>query len=275
MSPSPTTIIARLEHVDAYLGETHALRDLSWRMESGQNWAILGPNGAGKSALIKLLASDVYPAPRPDAAFEILSRNRMAPGVNIWELRKEIGIISPELQADYLPDTPGLHVVLSGYFSSNGMYDRVTARQRARARDIIGELGVTHLEKRPIGTVSYGEARRLLIARALIHDPHLLVFDEPTQGLDLAAAEHFLHRIGELAARGHAIVIVTHHLHEIIAPITHIALLRDGQIRKSGPKAKLMRAGIFREAYKIPIRIVRQDDRYWALPALIRGQSAK
>lgn len=255
-----------LEHIDLYLGDTHALRDLSWAVKPGENWALLGPNGAGKSALLKLLSGDRYPRPREESVYRVCGYDRLRPGCNVWDLKKILGIISPELQANYLPDTQGISVVLSGFFSSNGLYEDITPEQLSTALDAMDRLGVRHLERRTIGAMSYGEARRLLIARALIHEPKLLVFDEPTTGLDLAAAEYFLDSVQQLAVEGYSIIIVTHHLPEIISAITHVGVIRDGKIDRSGPKHDVVTSDLFKELYGMDFEVHVENERYWITP---------
>ena len=255
-----------LEHIDLYLGDTHVLRDLSWRVTPGENWALLGPNGAGKSALLKLLSGDRFPRPREDCVYEVCGYDRLRTGCNVWDLKRILGVISPELQANYLPDTPGVNVVLSGFFSSNGLYNETTTEQRSSALEAMERIGVRHLEKRLMGAISYGESRRLLIARALIHQPQLLIFDEPTTGLDLAAAESFLETVQGLAKDGYSIVIVTHALPEIIPAITHVGVIRDGQIERSGTKDKIVTRQLFHDLYDLDVAIEKRDERFWLIP---------
>ena len=269
---NPAEIV--LEHIDLYLGDTHALRDLNWRMQPGENWAMLGPNGAGKSALLKLLAGDHFPVPRSDAQYRVCGFDRLTPGTNVWDLKRCLGIVSPELQGRYDPATPGLNVVLSGFFSSNGLYESTTDEQNKAALSAMERIQAGHLAERSLGNMSYGEARRLLIARSLIHDPPLLVFDEPTNGLDMGTAESFLTSIGELAAQGHALLIVTHHLHEIIPALTHVAIMRNGRIDHAGEKNEIMHATMFEDLYGLSLDLHKRDGRYWALPATNPSEDA-
>jgi iron complex transport system ATP-binding protein len=255
-----------LEDIDLFVGGTHALCRFSWRTDPGQNWAILGPNGSGKSSLIKLLAGQLYPVAKPESQFLFFGRDRMRPGVNIWEIRRSIGIVSPELQSTYLPEWTGLDVVLSGFFSSNGVYDTVSASQRAAAHAALDRMQATHLAQRPIGAVSYGEARRLIIARALIHNPSMLVFDEPTNGLDPGSAEDFLATIEELGETGLSILIVTHHIHEILPSITHVVILKSGRVHHSGPKSNILTADVLHDTFGTRFNLVQDNGRYWTVP---------
>ena len=135
-------------------------------MDPGENWAILGKNGAGKSALLKLLSGDVHPLVRRGSKFFFGGHDRFKPGFGLWDIRHQIGVVSPELQSHYLPETTGLEVVLSGFYGSNGLYLTPTALQRRNALKAVDGLGLLALKQRPLGTLSYGQTRKLLIARA-------------------------------------------------------------------------------------------------------------
>lgn len=263
MAPEPDILLA---DIDLYIGGTHALRRFSWQADQGQNWAILGPNGSGKSSLIKLLAGQLYPVAKPESRFLFFGRDRMCPGVNIWDIRRRIGIVSPEVQANYLPDWTGLDVVRSGFFASNGVYDTVSSAQENAARDALDRMHAAHLAERRIGGVSYGEARRLIIARALIHDPSMLMFDEPTNGLDPGSAEDFLATIDDLAGTGLSILIVTHHVHEILPTITHVAILKSGAVHRHGTKSEMLTGDNLHDAFGTSFELEQSNGRYWTVP---------
>src|SRR5262249_35840466 len=157
------------------------LRNIDWQMRPKENWVILGRNGSGKSTFLKLIAGDLHAA-----AGSAIQRFRMTARHTLWDLRKKIGVVSAELQVRYSEALTGTDVIASGFFSSIGLIDRVTARQRAQVRTLTRRLGLQSLAQRSVQRLSYGEFRQILLARALVHDPALLLFDEPFDGLDTA-----------------------------------------------------------------------------------------
>ena len=156
--------------------------------------------------------------------FEFTSRN------TLWEVKRKIGFISPELQSNYREPLTGAEVIASGFFSSIGLARRVSRAQRRRVAVLVGELGLRHLSTRSVLQMSYGEFRRILLARALVHRPELLICDEPFDGLDVEARATLARALGDVARRGTSVVMVTHHRNDLPACITHIAELKSGAI---------------------------------------------
>jgi iron complex transport system ATP-binding protein len=260
---------ALLELNDAHLARDGVaiLRGMSLRIEQGQHTAILGPNGAGKSTLVRLIHRDDYPfarEPGERAPLRLFGRERW----NVFELRKHMGIVSGDLQYRFVTDdlTDALDAVLAGFFSSQvidvGMI--VTRAQRMAAMKALERLGAAHLAHRRLPTLSTGEARRVLIARALAHDPGALLLDEPTTGLDFVAQRTLLETLRTLAHAGTTLVLVTHHLEEILPEIEHVIVLRGGRVFASGNKRDVLCAGILSEAYGAPIRVQERGGYYHA-----------
>lgn len=206
------------------------LYDIDWTLRPGEHWAILGDNGAGKSTLVGLITGAVRPSTGSAQWFG------QPEAFNVWDIRRRIGLVSPELQADYRYNVTALEMVLSGYFSSIGLYEQPSPEREQRAAQLVGMVGLDGHQDRPIRTLSYGQQRRLLIARALAPRPELLLLDEPCTGLDPAARAEFLDAVETLAASGLTVVFVTHHLDEIPAPIANCLVLRNGRIAASGPR---------------------------------------
>ena len=229
--------------------------------------AILGPNGAGKTTLLKVVNREIYPVLKEGSWVRILGRSTW----NVWELRSHIGVVSHDLQTRYRDKTSGLDVVVSGYLSSVGIHgilaDRISAEQRAEARQVMAELGVDSLADTPLRHMSTGQQRRCLLGRALVHDPDTLILDEPTAGLDLTASFDYLARIRELVAKGKNIVLVTHLLNEIPPDIERIVLLREGSIIADGPKDEVLTEDNLLATYGTPIRLSCIDGYYLATPA--------
>jgi len=234
-----------------------ALDDISLRIEAGEHVCILGPNGCGKSTLIKTITRECYPVVREGSSITILGRERW----NIFELRSLLGIVSPDLQGACTTEATGRDVVLSGFFSSTRIFPHhhPDPAQLALAGRALERMGVAHLAARPVAHMSSGEAKRTLIARALVHDPRALLFDEPSNALDIAAQLQLRAAMRELAQSGIAILLVTHHVSEIIPEIERLILLRDGRIIADGPKAEVLTSEGISALFGIPLGISQQD----------------
>jgi len=224
------------------LRDGRALLDaLSLDIAQGQHTAILGPNGSGKSTLVKLIERRVYPLVHADGApvARVFGRDRW----NVAELRSLLGVVSADLRREFeASGESALHAVLSGFFASMtlGPGHRVDDDMRHRAHDALARVGAGHLAARDVSTLSTGEARRVLIARALVHRPQALLLDEPCAGLDPGTRRRFLDLLGELARGGTTLLLVTHHVEEIVPEIGHVVMLRDGQVFAEGPKTSLL-----------------------------------
>ncbi len=196
MNPSAPPLLD-LRNVTVLRGPNVALDRLSLRIAVGEHVCILGPNGSGKSTLIKTLTRECYPLQREDSTLSILGSSLW----NIFELRSSLGIVSPDLLAACTTDATCLDVVISGFFSSTRIFPnhQPLSEHRARAHDALARMGIAHLAHRPVLEMSSGEAKRTLIARALVHDPHTLLFDEPGNTLDIAGQLELRHALRELA----------------------------------------------------------------------------
>ena len=259
--------LLEVRNASVFRGDTRVFRDFSLTIPQHQPVAILGPNGSGKTTLLKLINREMYPVPDKASSVRILGRDRW----NVWELRSRIGIVSHDLQANYRPETTGLDVVLSGFLSSIGIHgllrSRISAEQRERAMVTLRELGAADLAEKPLDRMSTGQQRRCLLGRALVHDPDTLILDEPTAGLDLAAAFDYLDRIRRLARAGKNIVLVSHSLSEIPPEIDRVILLREGKIIADGSKDQVLTATNLLLTYGVEARIAVVDGYYLAYPA--------
>ena len=234
-------------------GDRAALQNISLRIESGEHVCILGPNGCGKSTLIKTITRECYPLAREDSAMRILGRERW----DIFELRTHLGIVSPDLLASCTTDSTGRDVVLSGFFSSTRIFphQHPDADHLTRADAALARVGISHLAQRPLVQMSSGEAKRTLIARALVHQPDTLLFDEPSSALDIAAQLQLHETMRELARCGLAILLVTHHVSEIIPEIDRVILLRDGEILVDGSKQNVLTEDNLSRLFGVQVRI--------------------
>jgi iron complex transport system ATP-binding protein len=238
-------------------GDRTALRDLTLEIARGEHVCILGPNGSGKSTLIKTVTRECYPLVREGSRLSILGQERW----NVFELRSLLGIVSPDLLASCTTDATGRDVVLSGFFSSTRIFPhhQPDPQHLARARAVLERLGIAHLADRAVAHMSSGEAKRTLIARALVHNPQTLLFDEPSNALDIGAQLQLRGTMRELARSGMGILLVTHHVSEIFPEMERVVLLCEGRILADGPKASVLTAGRLSELFGVPVRLGEQD----------------
>ena len=262
--PDPKLI--EIHDATIWRGSTCVFENLTLDIEQHERVAILGPNGSGKTTLLKTINREIYPAAKAGSYIRILGKNRW----NVWELRKQIGVVSNDLHQRYTPTTTAIEVVVSGFFSSIGVHgtlaERVTSDQIAAAKGTMAELGIESLRDTPLDRMSSGQQRRCLLARALVHDPVTLVLDEPTSGLDFSASFDYLERIRTLARGGRNIVIVTHHLNEIPPEVDRVILLQSGKVAADGAKAEILTSKMLSAVYETPIRVTEVDGYYLAYP---------
>lgn len=234
------------------------LRGVDWQVDPGQHWVLMGANGSGKTSLLHTLTA-YLPATR--GTIELLGHRY---GRTDWrELRKQVGIVSMAIPSLMPADEPGLRVVASGAEARIGSMGPPAEEALTRARELLEEIRCGHLEHRPWRVLSQGERQRLLIGRALHADPALLILDEPCAGLDPVAREHFLHFLEELGARGTpTLVLVTHHVEEIVPVFSHVALLRDGALLASGPRDELLDSELMGKTFGADVTLVRRGNRY-------------
>ena len=260
-NPGPTPLLA-LEHVTVMRGEHPALQDITLRVEAGEHVCILGPNGCGKSTLIKTITRECYTLANEGASISILGRERW----NVFELRSLLGIVSPDLLASCTTDATGRDVVLSGFFSSTRIFPHhaPSADLLAKSEAALARLGIAHLAARPVAQMSSGEAKRTLIARALVHEPQTLLFDEPSNALDIGAQMQLRDTMRALARNGLGILLVTHHVSEIIPEIERVVLLREGRIVADGPKQEMLTSERLSGLFGADVQIARRDGYYSA-----------
>ncbi len=257
------TPLLELINVTVLRGKKKILKSVSLRVDPGEQVAIIGPNGSGKSSLIKTFTKEYYPLAGGEGSIvKIMGRETW----NVFELRKMLGIVSRDLQRTCYRPIRVLDVVLSGFFSSIGIYfnHRITPEMEARAGKVLDFLEVAHLAERMMNEISTGEARRALIARALVHDPRVLILDEPTNSLDLKALHTFRESIRKIANSGKSVILITHDLREIIPEISRVILLKEGEVFKDGKKEEILTSANLSELYSLPIEIQKREGYYEA-----------
>jgi len=289
------------------LGGVRVLDGLTLSIDVGEHAAILGPNGAGKSTLMRLLTLQLYPLMERDGAaverdgfppplaedpselrrggsraseadpppIRLFGRDRW----NVFELRSQMGIVSADLHDRFVHGNSNgvvnaLDAVASGFFATHGVFahQRVTAAMRAQALEALDRVGAAALATRTLDTLSTGEARRVLIARALVHTPKVLVLDEPTRGLDLVARHAFMERVRDVARQGTTILLVTHYVEEIIPEIDRVVLLARGRIAFDGPKRDVLTGPRLSQIFAGPL-IVHESADYFHVRVDAGGRS--
>jgi iron complex transport system ATP-binding protein len=242
-----------LRSVNVARGDRVVLHDVNLHIRAGEHVAIMGPNGCGKSSLILTMTCQIYPIVQPGMHVRIFGRERW----DLTQLRKHFGVVGADLPGERTAVTTGLDAVTAGFFSASTLWPNlhVTEDMRARAAEALERMEGTHLSSQLVGTMSAGEKRRIVIARALVHRPKQLLLDEPSNALDLAAQRELRETLRRLAQEGTGLVLVTHHLSDILPEIERIILMRDGRIVGDGSRQELLTEARLSELFRTPVRI--------------------
>ena len=237
----------------------------------GQHTAILGPNGAGKSVLLRVLTHQQRPLARPQGPppVRVLGQEVW----NITELQSQMGIVSADLHQRLVSGNSegwitGEAAVLSGFLVSQGVlrYGTITGEMRERTAAALDSMGVPHLAKRRLNEMSSGEARRVMLARALVTRPRALILDEPTTGLDVVARHAFLERVRQIARTGTTLILITHHVEEIVPEFERVVLLRHGRIAADGTKPAMLTAEWLGRVFEAPLQVDETDGYFYVRP---------
>jgi iron complex transport system ATP-binding protein len=253
--------ILELSGLRVQRGRTVILHDIDWRFLAGEHWVVLGANGSGKTSLLKALTGYLSPSA---GAIALLGQRY---GASDWrELRLKIGVVTSAFAASIPPAETALETVISGKFAQLDLWTPVTRKDRAAAGKLLRTAGLERLAEREWGFLSQGERQRVLIARALMARPRLLILDEPCAGLDPVAREKFLQFVEKLArqnrgGRSLALVLVTHHVEEIMPAFTHALLLREGRVVQAGPRKFTLTSANLSATFGSPLKLVRGGDR--------------
>jgi iron complex transport system ATP-binding protein len=266
LTASSTPPVLQLTHATVLKNGVRALDGVSLAIAEGEHTAIVGPNGSGKSTLINLLTLQDRPfADGGGPAVRVFGRELW----NVFELRAILGVVSADLHHRFVQGNSngrisGRDAVISGFFASQGVmaHAEVTEEMRARADQALERMEAEQLGGKLINEMSTGEARRVLIARALVTSPRALVLDEPTTGLDLIARHRFLELVRRIAQSGPTLLLVTHHVEEIIPEIARVVLLRQGRVAADGAKETTLTSARLSEAFGSPVSL-RRDDGYY------------
>jgi iron complex transport system ATP-binding protein len=249
-----------LKNVSFSRGGTRILREINWTVPTGACAAILGPNGSGKSTLTRILACHAWPT---SGTVSILGG--IFGETNLLEARGAIRLVQPAGPYDVVPELTTREVVLTGFFSSIGLYDPVTPAMEAEADRMLGFVGLSHVAGHVYSTLSSGERVRSLIARALVIKPKLLLLDEPTAGLDLLAREQVLATIQMMFQAGETpptVVLITHHVEELPPATSQILVLDSGRVAAAGSPEQVLRSDILSKVYQCPLEVQHANGRY-------------
>ncbi len=251
--------ILQLDSLSVRRSETLILDDLSWTIRPGEHWVILGPNGSGKTSLLSALTGYLMPS---SGRIEVLGRRF---GRSDWrELRKQIGLVSSSIRQMMAETEPALETIVSGKYAMIDFWGKMTNAERLRGRRILRQIECEYLEKRPWQFLSQGERQRVLIGRALMAKPPLLILDEPCAGLDPVAREQFLNFLRRLAASHDAptLVLVTHHVEEIMPEFSHVLLLKSGRAVAAGRKGTVLTSRTLSKTFGTSICLTHRGPQY-------------
>jgi iron complex transport system ATP-binding protein len=263
--------VVELRNATLVRGRTRVFENLSLAVARGEHTAVLGPNGAGKSSFIRMLTLDDRPRAMDNGTAPLRLFGRAS--WDLTELRARLGVVTGDLDAGFGVGTSGgrvcgLDVALSGLLGSHGVFSHheVTEAMRDRAREALMRVGASHLGERPLNELSAGERRRVLIARALVTKPEALVLDEPTAGLDPVARYRFMESIRGLAHDGTTLILVTHHIDEVIPEIKRVVLLKDGRVAFDGPAENALTSAQLGHVFGGPVVVERSGGYYHVRP---------
>ncbi|MEK4436735.1 ABC transporter ATP-binding protein [Paenibacillus sp. FSL K6-2862] len=247
-----------MEHISLRREDNQILDDVHLHIEQGENWVILGRNGSGKTTLLEMMNGYMFPS---QGRIEVLGN--LYGQCDVREVRKEIGYISQTLIEKLTLRDPVWEVVATGAFAFLRFYQTIPDEVKTRALNLLDDMGFAKLANHPLGTLSQGERKKVMLARSLMADPKLLIMDEPCAGLDLYEREKMLAEIDRLRQRNITVVYVTHHVEEIMPLFTHVALIREGRIAAAGNKHDVLTQDTIKHTYDIPVDIQWDHDRPW------------
>lgn len=245
------TIVA-MNDVSLVRNNNQILKDIHWNIEKGEHWGILGLNGSGKTSLLNIINGYHFPT-----TGQVSVLGNQFGKTNLPELRKQIGFVSSALNrfSDIVNQETVLRVVISGKFASFGIYETIEDEDWKKAEELLDKLRLRYLSHKPFHLLSQGEQRRVLIARSLMSDPKILIFDEPCSGLDILSREELLTMIPKITKDDCHVLYVTHHIEELVEEISHILLIKDGRIIASGPKKEVITDELLSETFKVPLKV--------------------
>ncbi len=247
--------------VSVMRGEAMVLRDVTIKIRQGEHVAILGPNGCGKTTLIRLLTQELHAYGDPPPRFRLFGKDRW----DVFKLRSQLGIVRPDLWARFPADISVFDLVASGAFASFGVWShhKLTSVVKRTADQLLKTMEIAHLKERSLTDVSAGEAQRALIARALVNRPHTLLLDEPCSNLDPGAQNRLRQTLRRLAKSGLTLIVVTHHIEDLIPEISRVVLMKAGEIVKDGRKDEVLTQENLKGLFGYNARLLKDGKAYF------------
>ena len=253
------SFLVKIKNANVYVEGNRVLNSLNWSMGENENWAIIGNNGTGKTTFMRLIFGELIPVYGGEVRW--FGNKERSP---LSEVRKKISYVSAEYQSGYDRPALGWEVVASGLFSSIGLHEEVTPQQKITAFKSMNYLGIEYLGNTLYKQMSYGEARRVLLARALVRRTRLMILDEPCAGLDVPTRETFLESLEKLVRKRTQLIYVTHRIEEIMPCFTHILYLKKGKVFKQGRKEVMMNSQLLSKALDCSVKVEENYNRFYA-----------
>lgn len=252
--------ILALKAVTLIRDSNRLLAGINWSVATGEHWALLGRNGSGKTMLTRVVAGYEWPTA---GTVDLLDKRLGKTDIRI--LREHVRWVGSEVQSRVTQSDIVLSIVLSGYKGTIGLYEKVGVAEHKKAIELLDKLGIAETAGKPYELLSYGQQRRVLIARSMITRPQLLMLDEPCNGLDVKAKHEYLQWVNELMSekQGPSVVMITHHIDEIMPNITHVLLIKNGMVFKKGKKEEVLTDENLTNVLEMPIRIKKHNGYYF------------
>lgn len=247
-----------MQHISLIREERRILDDVSLEMSAGQNWVILGRNGSGKTTLLEMMTGYMFPS---SGRVEVLGHTYGQ--CDIREVRRRIGYVSQSMVERLSLSDPVWEVVATGAYAFLRFYQMIPDDVRERAYTMLSGMQLGYLAEQPLGTLSQGERKKVLLARSLMGDPKLLILDEPCSGLDLYEREKMLTEVDRLKQRDVMVVYVTHHIEEIVSLFSHVALIKEGRLTAAGRKEDVLTPELIKQTYNIDVELEWDGARPW------------
>lgn len=248
----------RLSNISFIREDRHILHDVNLHVQKGEHWVILGRNGSGKTTLLEMMNGYEFPT---SGKVEVLGN--VYGTCDVREVRKKIGYISQSLFEKLNPADPVWEVVATGEYAFLRFYQEISEEVKNKAIGMLERVKLGHILNQPLGSLSQGERKKVMLARSLMMDPSVLIMDEPAAGLDLYEREKLIHDINELSGQAITIVYVTHHIEEIVPLFTHVALIEQGKVIASGSKYDVLTPDHLFQAFQVQVSIEWFKDRPW------------
>ncbi|NHN30723.1 ABC transporter ATP-binding protein [Paenibacillus agricola] len=250
--------VISLSNIHFIREERAILSEIELHVQQGEHWVILGKNGSGKTTILELINGYQFPSKG-----EVQVLDHIYGQCDVREVRKQIGYISQSLYEKLNPADPVWEVIATGEYAFLRFYQEISPEVRTKALGMLDEIRLSHLANQPLGTLSQGERKKVMLARALMTSPSILILDEPCSGLDLYERERLLETVNQLGKQNITVLYVTHHIEEIMPMFTHVALIDEGRLVASGRKEDVLNEDNLLKAFQVPVSLEWFQGRPW------------